>query len=212
MCCFSDRDGGGDDMENKDTNTYEKNECIKWAVEDAVKGHSPISKAHVMSVLTHCMAAGYEAPTPMVDANGVLGDIKAEDLKEGDTLRIEEEVRLQFDTMKNEAGVEFMPLFTDEEELRRGNTTNVTLNVPIEMILMNGMTSERVAGVVINPFTQNFVMKINRAPQKITHDQYHQLARRNVDFALWPTGLYKKGKEFFDRMTLFDTGPLADYN
>ena len=44
MCCFSDRDGGGNDMENKDTNTYEKNECIKWAVEDAIKGHSPISK------------------------------------------------------------------------------------------------------------------------------------------------------------------------
>jgi len=37
VCCFSDKDGGGDDMENKDTNTYEKNECIKWAVEDAVK-------------------------------------------------------------------------------------------------------------------------------------------------------------------------------
>lgn len=158
MCCFSDKDGGGDDMENKDTNTYEKNECIKWAVEDAIKGHSPISKAHVMSVLTHCMAVGYEAPTPMVDANGVLGDIEAEDLKEGDTLRIEEEVRLQFDTMKNEAGVEYMPLFTDEEELGRGNTTNVTLNVPIEMILMNGMMSERVAGVVINPFGQPYVI------------------------------------------------------
>ena len=97
---------------------------------------------------------------------------------------------------------QFMGIYTDQSQIPVSIRRNGIIQMPFDNIMQYSTVPEhKVTGVVINPFTQNFVMKINRAPQKLTPDQYHALARRNVEFALWPTGLYKKGKEFFDIFT-----------
>jgi len=158
VCCSFDKEGGGDDMENKDTNIYEKNDCIKWAVEDAMKGHSLISKAHVMSVLTHCMAAGYEAPTPVVDSNGVFDNLDEGEYDKDEITGFDENVHFEFHYMKNEEGKVYLPIFTDMEELRREKTSDLILDMSIEMILMKAITYEIVDGVVINPFGKSYVI------------------------------------------------------
>ena len=97
---------------------------------------------------------------------------------------------------------QFMGIYTDQSQIPVSIRRNGIIQMPFDNIMQYSTVPEHnVTGVVINPFTQNFVMKINRAPQKITPAQFNQLARRNVEFALWPTGLYTKGKEFFDMFT-----------
>ena len=54
-----------------------------------------------------------------------------------------------------------------------------------------------VHGVVVNPFTHNFIMKV-RKEQKVTPEQFHMLARKNVEFVLFPHSIYSNGKDYFD--------------
>ena len=65
---------------------------------------------------------------------------------------MESQYGLRKDTVIDESGKEWFPLFTDNEELRKKPTTNISINVPIRIILEDGLNSDRVEGIVINPF------------------------------------------------------------
>ena len=54
-----------------------------------------------------------------------------------------------------------------------------------------------VVGVVVNPFSDNFIIK-PRMEQQVTPAQFHMLARKNVEYVLLPHSIYTKGKEYFD--------------
>lgn len=54
-----------------------------------------------------------------------------------------------------------------------------------------------VTGVVVNPFSNNFIIK-PRMEQQVTPAQFHMLARKNVEYVLLPHSIYTKGKEYFD--------------
>lgn len=76
----------------------------------------------------------------------------------GKDFQITEEVRLRMDTVTDEEGNEWFPLFTDEEELHKQPTSNIIINSPIREILRNGAVSDRVKGVVINPFGERLAL------------------------------------------------------
>ena len=97
---------------------------------------------------------------------------------------------------------QFMGIYTDQAQIPNSIRRNGIIQMPFDSVMSYSTVPEhKVTGVVINPFTQNFVMRINRAPQNLTPEQFHMLARRNVEFGLWPSSLYKEGKEFFDKFT-----------
>jgi len=97
---------------------------------------------------------------------------------------------------------QFMGIYTDQSQIPASIRRNGIIQMPFDNVMSYSTVPEHnVTGVVINPFTQNFVMRINRAPRNITPAQFHEMARRNVEFALWPSGLYTLGKKFFDDFT-----------
>ena len=139
MCAvFLTKKVGIDEMENMDINVYEKNDCIKWAVEDTIKGHSPISKAHVMSVLTHCMAAGYEVLAPLVENDSRNSG------------------QFEYGTLVNDK--DYIPIFTDREQIDETRLAGQVAHGPLSVVLEYGLTCNKVKGVVINPFGQPYVI------------------------------------------------------
>ena len=130
---------------------YKDNEYIKMAAENFGAERSEENLYRLFDVLLKRMLDNGEAPAAMVDVNNAMPAIDLENLDEGDTFKLDREVRLRLDKVGRGDGVEWIPLYTDEEELSKQPTTNLTMNVSIESILYNGL-SENVAGIVINPF------------------------------------------------------------
>lgn len=137
-----------------DPDRYGGNAPIRKAVARIWEAFTKENFLTLLNVLTARMLQEGEAPTPMVDVNHAIDALDPDTLRVGDALPLDRDLRLIFDTMQDGSGSQWLPLFTDEEELRRCPTTNVTLNVPIRTILESGLTSNRVKGVVINPFGQ----------------------------------------------------------
>ena len=92
---------------------------------------------------------------PMVDVNNVFGEFDPNKMVMGKSFQIGKEMRLRKDTVRDEKGDEWFPLFTDNKELNKQPTTPISINHPIRIILEDGLRSDRVKGVVINPFGQS---------------------------------------------------------
>lgn len=140
---------------------YENNEYIKYAVAEIRKNETDDNILQLLAVLAKRMLEDGEVLAPMVDVNHALIPENIDDLKIGGTFSLEKEARLRFDTMVDSEGVEWLPLFTDEDELNKGNTANIRMNVSIESILRSGIYSNRAAGVVINPFGDAITLNKN---------------------------------------------------
>ena len=98
-------------------------------------------------------------PMPFVDVNNTLfADLDLENKMVGDTITIENEVRLRMDTMMDGEGKLWLPLFLNRRELEKGETANVIMPVPIMDVLKYGLNGEDLKGVVINPFGKAFTM------------------------------------------------------
>lgn len=77
-------------------------------------------------------------------------------LQEGDRLTLDQEVRLRMDTVAAEDGIEWLYIFTNEEESHKKPAPNVVMEIPFRQILEIGLHNDKVAGVVINPFGKYF--------------------------------------------------------
>lgn len=98
-------------------------------------------------------------PMPFVDVNNALfAYLDLENKMVGDTVTVENEVRLRMDTMTDGEGNLWLPLFLNRRELERGETANVIMPILIMDILKAGLNGEDLMGVVINPFGKAFTM------------------------------------------------------
>ena len=131
---------------------YENNKYIKMAVERAHETRAAEDMIMVLDVLIKRMEEEGEAPTPMVDVNNAMDEFDPEIMTMGKPFQLDKDMRLRKDTVTDGSGKEWFPLFTDNEELRKKPTTNISINVPIGIILEDGLNCDRVEGVVINPF------------------------------------------------------------
>lgn len=142
----------GSDTDKEKEDAYSNNIYIKMAVEHCYNERNEENLLTLLNVLCKRMAEGGEVLMPMIDVNGTMSSLTSDDLCLGKTYQITEEVRLRMDTVVDNDGEQWFPLFTDEEELDRQPTTNIRINTSIEQVLRNGVNSDRVRGVVINPF------------------------------------------------------------
>ena len=62
------------------------------------------------------------------------------------------------DVVVDDDGNEWFPLYTDDDELGQGVTSGIVMNAPIKVILENAFNSDRVQGVVINPFSEKMIL------------------------------------------------------
>ncbi len=156
---------------------YENNKFIKMAVNQIAKTNSVDDKLMLFKVLMKRMDEEGEAPTPMVDVNNVIGEFDPDKMLAGKPFQIGKEMRLRKDTMKDGSGNEWFPLFTDKEELDKQPTTNIIINHPIKIILEDGLKSDRVRGVVINPFGQS--MTLTKEILKVLFENYNKIKGDN---------------------------------
>jgi len=132
--------------------SYKYNRYIKMAAEDFANDRSEQNLFRLFNVLTQRMMEDGEVPMAMVDVNGVMQTLDFDNLTEGDTFTLNKEMRLRIDTVSNGNGQEWIPLYTDEEEINKQLSANIHVNMPIYDVLASGLHSDRAEGVVINPF------------------------------------------------------------
>ena len=105
------------------------------------------------------MSEGVTVEAPFVDADdSFFEQLDIENAVIGEERRLDRDVRLRMDTMKDPSGDEWLPLFFTTEEIGKGETGNILIPVEIKDVLTLGLKMDSVKGVVINPFDKPFTM------------------------------------------------------
>ena len=77
-----------------------------------------------------------DVPMPFVDVNNTFdAAFNLENAKIGETLQLQEEVRLRMDTMKDPDGNLWLPLFFNTEAMHKGETAIIIMPVAILDVL-----------------------------------------------------------------------------
>ena len=160
-------------QEDPGEDRYEENKYIKMAAVEFAHNRSEENLFQLFNVLLKRMLDEGEAPMAMVDVNHAMENLDLMNLSKGDTFSLNQEMRLRIDTVQNESGVEWIPLYTDEEEIQKQPTANIHINIAIADILGSALHSDRAEGLVINPFGLSLVM--SKEILKIVMDRYEQL-------------------------------------
>ena len=111
----------------------------------------------------------------------------------------------KFVIINNGNNEQFVGVYTSSSQIPANMKNNCVIQMPFSDIMKFAAAPEhRCTGIVINPFTQNFILKVQAnpqsAPKELTPEQIHELARRNVEYVLMPHGVYTEGKEYFDNI------------
>ena len=136
-----------------ESDRFENNKYIKMAVGRCREDRTAENLMTLIAVLQKRIDEEGEVIMPMVDVNGVMSSLNVDELCLGHTFQITEELRLRMETVVDSEGNEWFPLFTSQEELEKApSSTGITINTPIREIIRNGLYSDRVLGVAIDPF------------------------------------------------------------
>ena len=99
---------------------------------------------------------------PYVDATGnFFSEMELDKICVGDTVTVKNPVRLRLDTMTDQDGQLWIPLFLSDEARTKGQTANILIPTRIKDILELGLKREDLTGVVINPFDRPFEFRKN---------------------------------------------------
>ena len=124
---------------------------IEEAAEEYAKKRNQDNLYKLYDVLFLGMYDGLEVRMPMIDVNNVMDSFNITNLSVGDTFTLGKEVRLRIDKYTDGNGNEWIPIYTDDDEMNPESTTNINIIMPIYNVLKSGL-EEDVAGIVINPF------------------------------------------------------------
>ena len=109
--------------------------------------------------------------------------------------------------LQNEAGQKFFPIFTSNEQIEKGEGVPrypITLNMPFKSCIDLIVKIKGVEGAVINPYTHNILMNINREndasggpePIQLSEPEFHALVRKQMEAALLPGKIFTEGEDF----------------
>ena len=147
-------------LERKNVNLHERlngNELIDKAIRNLYEKGDHESFVDVITSLCFRMKKEGCCLVPFVTSEGAMfSELDISELKEGDTLTLDHEVRMRMDTVAAGDEVEWLYILTNEEELHRNRTPDVIVEVPFEDIFQIAARNEKVAGVVVNPFGKYF--------------------------------------------------------
>ena len=147
-------------LERKNVNLHERlngNELIDKAIRNLYEKGDHESFVDVITSLCFRMKKEGCGLVPFVTSEGAMfSELDISELKEGDTLTLDHEVRMRMDTVAAGDEEEWLYIFTNEEELHRNRTPDVIVEVPFEDIFQIAARNEKVAGVVVNPFGKYF--------------------------------------------------------
>jgi hypothetical protein len=154
------------------SNLYEDNKYIKLAAEEFEKDRSEEKLFKLFEIMIQRMLDEGQAPEAMIDVNNVMQSVDIMKMTMDDTFTLDNGMRLRIDTLTNGDGNEWIPLYTDEEELTGDQGLSISMNLPIYNILKCGL-SDDMAGIVINPFGMSLTMP--KEVLKIVVERYEEL-------------------------------------
>lgn len=111
--------------------------------------------------------------------------------------------------IQNGQGESFIPLFTSREEMAKGSKNfPLSLEVAFETAAQMVQQEKEIMGIVLNPFSHNVVMRLNRdnaqekpvETEEITVEQYHALARRQMEADYLPRHLFEQREPFIKKL------------
>jgi len=140
--------------EKDSSDPYAHNKYIKMAVDMIHKTQKKESYAKLLDVLIKRIKEDGEVPTPMVDKNHVMDSINLETMMLGEAFSLDQDLRLTIDKMQDAQGNIWTPLYTDDDEVNKGETPNIRMNISILAIIQEAYYYEESKGLVINPFGQ----------------------------------------------------------
>ncbi|MDD7640883.1 MAG: SseB family protein [bacterium] len=127
-----------------------------------------------------------------------LAAMQEELARTGQPVRIPKDAKPIPILIQNPNKEQFLAVYTSFAQLPKEGNANGVIEMTFE-VCMNYVKSSKVpvVGVVINPFSNNFIIR-PRKDQQVTPAQFHVLARKNIEYVLLPHSIYTKGKEYFD--------------
>lgn len=87
-----------------------------------------------------------------IDFEAMLGSVDPTKLKAGDTLQPTKDVKMRILTLTPESGVEFVPMFTSNEEVNKGSSVSIMRLYPQDYLPKLVQMDNP---VIINPFSEN---------------------------------------------------------
>lgn len=141
----------------------------------------------------------------MVDDPEVLKTLNDE-IKASGKAKLPANAATRIVLINNDKNQQFIGIYTSASQIPGNIKNNCVIQMPFQDIMkFAGDPARKCSGLVINPFTQNFMLMVqqnpkNQTPPQLTPEQFHDMARRNVEYALLPHGLYKEGKDYFDHI------------
>lgn len=169
------------------------------------KGKTGLTPEQFQEIMAKMHDARFAVPVTFPQDETLAG-MKEELSRTGRPVRMPEDAKPIPVLLRNPNQEHFLAIYTSLAQLPK----DVQHNGVIEMTFdgcMNYVKNAKhpVAGVVVNPFSNNFILK-PRMEQQVTPAQFHALARKNVEYVLLPHSIYTKDKEYFDSIdqeTLF---------
>ncbi len=130
-------------------------ELYKQFVRQTDEGERKKAFEFFLEILCNRMIFNVTVPMPFVDVNNtLLSSIDIDNVKAGDTFKVEEDVRLKMDTMTDADGNKWLPLFLCKEEMEKGETANIIISVDMLDVFKIGLERDDLMGVVIDPFSE----------------------------------------------------------
>ncbi len=149
------------------------NEAIEIAINQLYEQDDKESFLFLLTMLCSRMKNEGHALVPFVEVGeGFLSDMDVYQLKEGDTVTLDHDVRLRMDTVTENREEEWLYLFTCEAELRKQQCGNVIMSIPIADMLRIALDSDKVLGLVINPFGR--YVKFDKDILKLLLDEFER--------------------------------------
>ena len=129
------------------------NAAIETAIHQMYAKDDKNSLLFLLTMLCGRMKSKGHVLVPFVTVGeDMFSDLDVYHLKEGDTLTLDHDVRLHMDTVTEGKDEEWFYFFTGEEESRRKQCGNVIMSIPLYDMMEIAYKSEKVQGLVINPF------------------------------------------------------------
>ena len=129
------------------------NAAIETAIHQVYAKDDKESFMFLLTMLCGGMKSKGHVLVPFVTVGeDMFSDLDVYQLKEGDTLTLEHDVRLHMDTVTEGKDAEWFYFFTGEEESRRQQCGNVIMSIPLYDMMEIAYKSDKVQGLVINPF------------------------------------------------------------
>lgn len=144
---------GRKDVDADENEDMAGNAAIETAINQMYEKDDKESLFFLLTILCSRMKLESYVIVPFVTVDDdVFSDIDVYSLKEGDSLQFDHDVRIRMDTVTEGKDEEWFCLFTNVEELRKQQTGNVIMSIPLSEMLEAALNNELVKGVVINPF------------------------------------------------------------